>query len=233
MKKITHDEQQRFWDEEHGTPTVLLQMDSKEASGGVEKFWNFLKDIPGEKTGIEMGCGKGRNVIWLAKQPGVRSMAGFDFSKNAIREAQLRAKEAGVLEKVSFYTADATFMWPYPSASFDFGIDCFASTDIESKEGREAAVLEMYRVIRPGGHVLVYALSPDDAFHKEMIEQSPAHEENAFYHHTGKFEKTFTEKELRELFSTFHIVAFERIDKVATFFGKQYPCKHFWIILQK
>jgi ubiquinone/menaquinone biosynthesis C-methylase UbiE len=233
MKKITHEDQQQFWDAEHGAPTVLLQMDSKEASGGVIKFWQFLEKIPGVKAGIEMGCGKGRNVIWLAQQKTVASMAGFDFSKNAIREATIRAKEADISSKVSLFTADATLLWPYKSESFDFGIDCFASTDIESREGRDQAVAEMYRVLKAGGYFLVYALSPEDAFHKEMIERSPAHEPNAFYHPTGKFEKTFTEEELQELYKNFKVIAWERVDKNATFFGKEYGCKHFWIILQK
>src|SRR3989344_5032019 len=109
---MRHEEQRELWDKEHQTPTALKAMDSKEPSNSVKKFWDFLiaRNAP-HVRGIEMGCGKGRNVIWLAEQ-GV-NMYGFDFSSVAIDEAKNRA--AGV-SHASFQTTDATKAWPYESA---------------------------------------------------------------------------------------------------------------------
>lgn len=233
MQKITHKEQQKIWDEEHKNPKVLKQMDVAEASSGVVSFWDFLKN--NKKyfyKGIEMGCGKGRNVIWLAQQ-GVKNMQGFDFSPNAINEAKHRALVVNCKNAI-FTIQDATKRWNYDSNFFDFGIDCFASTDIESKKSREFAIQEMYRVIKPGGYLLAYLLSTDDQFHKEMIKKSPTEERNAFLHpSTGKFEKTFDEEEILYLYKNFKIIKKERIEKITNFFGKNYKCKHFWVILQK
>jgi len=66
-----------------------------------------------------------------------------------------------------------------------------------------------------------------------MILKSPAEERNAFYHSTGKFEKTFDEKELRELYKDFNAIKFERVHKTAKFSGRDYPCHHFWVVFQK
>ncbi len=227
---ITHTEQQKIWDEEHNKPNVLLQMDSSEASSGVVQFWNFLKEKGlSNPKGLEMGCGKGRNVIWLAKQ-GVDAY-GFDFSPAAIEEAQRRTKKENV--NAHFDVMDATTPWKYESDSFDFAIDCFASTDIESSEGRAFAQKEFLRVLKPGGYLLAYLMSTDDEFHKEMVAKSPAEEKNAFYHPTGKFEKIFDEHEVAEMYKNFTLIEKKRIEKTAVFKGKGYACKHFWLIMQK
>ncbi len=227
---ITHEEQKRIWEEEHRKPQVLQQMHSSDVSSGVEKFYDFLVSggLP-KGSGIEMGCGKGRNVIWLGGK-GIE-MTGFDFSSVAIEEARKRAEQVGI--PANFTVADATEKWPFEDDSFDFGIDCFASTDIESPEGRAFAMQEMRRVLKPGGHLLSYLLSIDDAFHAEMIRTSPTTERNAFLHPTGKFEKVFDEEEIAKLYERFTMIKKERLEKTTEFYGTKYDCSHFWIVYQK
>ena len=229
---ISHGDQQQIWDKEHQKPIVLQQMDSRDASSGVMKFYEFLANrglLSGK--GIELGCGKGRNTIWLAEQG--YEMWGFDFSPAAIKEAENRA--AVISGRTHFLMQDAAEAWNFEDDAFNFGIDCFATTDIESLEGRQKAVQEMYRVLKPGGYLLAYLLSTEDEFHRQMIEKSPASERNAFHHGTGKFEKVFDEQDIKDLYgnSGFKTVAHERVPKVATFYGKTYPCLHHWLVLQK
>jgi len=83
-------DQQGIWEQEHSNPLVLPQMDKQDASRGVADFFTWLvQKRPHERlAGVEMGCGKGRNCLWLARQ-GFK-MTGFDFSKNAIEEAKKR-----------------------------------------------------------------------------------------------------------------------------------------------
>jgi SAM-dependent methyltransferase len=235
MAKVTHKMQRDFWNKEHKTPSVLLQMDSEKPSSGVTDFFDFLKKEKRQLglNGLEMGCGKGRNSIWLALQPEVEKMFGFDFSPFAIETAAERALKRKATDKINLRVADATLPWPYPDGFFDFAIDCFASTDIETPKGRQFAIEEIHRVLKPGGFLLVYTLTPEDEFHKEMIEKSPAEEKNAFYHTTGKFEKTFDDSELAAMYNNFSCVKRERIHKVTKFFGKDYNCHHFLAIFQK
>lgn len=235
MKTITHQKQQEIWDQEHTVPQILLQMDSSAPSSGVIKFWGWLqKKRRGKKQlcGLEIGCGKGRNVIYLAQQ-GIQ-MTGFDFSPKAIETARERAKNTGVLNKTNFLVQDATVTWNFPSDTFDFVIDCFATTDIESREGRQLAVKEMERVVKPKGYVLVYVMSVEDQYHKEMIKKSPAREKNAFLHPlTGKFEKVFDKEEVLDLYKGLHLLIEERVSKTASFFGRNYNCYHHWMVFEK
>jgi len=210
-------------------------MDSEIASGGVVKFLNWLKEnghFENEITGIEMACGKGRNCIWLAKQGVI--MTGFDFSMSAIKEAKRRTRKSGSSYKLKFLVLDATRKWPYKFGSFDFIIDCFATTDIESVKSRKFAVSEIKRVLKSNGHLLVYSLSTDDEFHKEMVKKNPANEKGAFINPiSGKFEKTFDRDELVNLYDELKLVAEDRVKKVERFFGKNYKCKHHWMVFQK
>jgi len=231
---MSHSSQQKIWEEEHRNPQVLLPMDSTEVSQGVLLFWDWLqkKKFPQPLHGLEMGCGKGRNSIWLAQQ-GLK-MNGFDFSPFAIKEAKKRALEANLKTPLHFCVHDAAQPWPFKNDSFDFAIDCFASTDIDSLQSRTFARDEWRRVLKLNGYLLIYTLSTDDAFHQEMRKSSPAPEKNSFLHPSnGKFEKVFEEEELKAFYQDWTLVEKKRISKTATFFGKNYNCSHFWMVLQK
>lgn len=233
MKSINHATQKKIWEKEHKKPNVLKQMDSSLPSSGVTRFWDWLKNkkYHNKIKGIEMGCGKGRNVIWLLKQ-GIE-MTGFDFSKEAIKESIKRAGEEKVSPK--FLVHDAIKKWPFKSDSFDLGIDCFATTDIEDVNGRKFAVNELIRVTKPKGLILVYVMSLNDEYHKEMIKKSPASEKNAFLNPiSGKFEKTFDRPEILDLYKkNVSLIEEKRIKKIESFFGKDYKCKHYWMIFEK
>lgn len=233
-KNTPHLTQKEQWEKEHADPFVLPAMDSTKASSGVLLFWEWLreKNATTKMRGIEMGCGKGRNSIYLATQGA--TMVGFDFSEVAIQEAKKRAALAGGENSAHFFVQDATTEWPYENNSFDFAIDCFASTDIDSISGRIFARDEFSRILKPGGYLFVYTLSVDDEFHKEMVEKSPGKEKNSFFHPTtGKFEKIFDYNELLDFYTGWKIIKEERITKNTEFFGKEYTCHHFWTIFQK
>ncbi len=232
---ITHEEQRACWNKEHKTPFAIPQMDAEKGSSCLFPFYDFLREQQrGHLVGLEMGCGKGRNVLWLAKQPLIAQMHGFDFSDVAIAEAKRRAMKEGLMEKTEFTVMDATKPWTFDSASIDFVVDCTASTDIESSQGRAFAVDEVYRVLQHGGYVLVYVMSTDDEYHAMMIEESPAQERNAFIHpQTGKFEKVFSGSELDSLYRNFRLLDQRRIAKTVDFFGTSYACQHHWRIYQK
>lgn len=235
MGNITHDEQQQRWDKEHKNPNVLPQMHSAKASGGVIKFLDWLKsegEQPSKLKGLEICCGKGRNVIGLAHE-GV-TMIGLDFSPNAINEAKKRAEETGVAEKAKFFVHDVTKPFPIEVGSLDFAFDCFGSTDIESLEGRLAALNNMIEALKPGGYLLVYLLSSDDEFQNEMIAQSPGPDEGSFIHPINKkYEKSFTESEVKDFYKDLELRVFERVAKTDIFFVKEYRANHIWAVFQK
>lgn len=234
MHKITNRQQKRQGKDPEAT-NAILRMDSREPSGSVTKFveWLTQSDINADKlSGLEICCGKGRNVIWLAQQ-GI-NMHGLDFANTAITEAKRRASDAGVSDKVQFITWDVTLPYPIVTETLDFTLDCFGSTDIESAQGRRASLKNMFDVLKPGGYLVVYLLSTDDEFHKKMIDKYPGPDEGSFIHpFTGKYEKAFSEEEVMEFYSAFDLKVLERIPKKEIFDDKTYDCRHIWAVFQK
>ncbi len=233
MSHDLHAAQRVFWNAEHALPHIVKNMDYEAPSGGVIQFFNWLKEHTTCEglRGIEMGCGKGRNTLWIAEQ-GI-AMTGFDFSEVGIEEARRRSDAKRMQsDQLSYSVHDATTPWPFADHTFDFGIDCFASTDIESSEGRAFARDEFCRVIKPGGYLFVYAISAASQFHHSMLLEHPAEERNTYFHPGSKIDKLYDEQELTEFYKDFMTLEFQKItDSKGVFYGKEYTCENFWMVL--
>ncbi len=179
-----------------------------------------------EMRGLEMGCGKGRNALWLARNG--MTMSAFDFSDAALKEAKKRAEEEELA--IEWKKADAAERWPFKDESFDLGIDCYASSDVDTPEGRAFARSEWKRVLKPGGYLLVATLSENSPYHASMITKHPGAEDGSFLHPSGKFEKTFTEEEIWELYQDFELLASEVHRGKATFSGKEEETENRWFL---
>lgn len=112
----------------------------------------------GSRSVLELGCGVGRFSRYLAQQ-GMR-VTGVDFSPVAIAKA--REKAAGDTPRPEFLVGDVTRLealrGPF-DASFDVG--CFHCFGAEAQRGY---VAEVFRLLKPGGIHLVWALdsAPSD-----------------------------------------------------------------------
>src|SRR4051812_21380971 len=90
-----------FWEAEHQMPSLIPEVGAEQVSPAVPVFWEWLQGqgIGSHPKGLEVCCGKARNMIWLAQQ-GAR-MSGFDFSPTAVFEGNKRAEKAlggGILD---------------------------------------------------------------------------------------------------------------------------------------
>ena len=103
---------------------------------------------------LEVAPGPGYLAIELAKLDAYR-VVGLDISQSFVQIATARAQDAGVA--VEFRQGDAANM-PFPPDSFDF-IVCQAAFKNLSEPVQ--ALLEMHRVLKPGGKALILDLRPD------------------------------------------------------------------------
>jgi SAM-dependent methyltransferase len=99
-----------------------------------------------EKETIEAGTGGGCILLEL-RHKGHERLHGFDFVPELIEVARRRDASASI----DYRVADAVRL-EYADASFDqalylAGIICF----IEGEDGRERAIREAYRILKPGG----------------------------------------------------------------------------------
>lgn len=106
---------------------------------------------------IDLGCGTGTNVIYMAMQG--RQAIGVDFIPEAISKAREKAKKAGVSGRTQFYTADVTRLkeLELPTLGFALDMGCFHGL---SPEGQRGYIEGLADFLVPGGKYMLYALQP-------------------------------------------------------------------------
>ncbi len=99
---------------------------------------------------IDLGCGSGTNVITLARHGW--QVTGIDFAPRAIAIARRKVRQAGL--QAELHIADVTRLDDRIRGPFDLALDigCFHGI-----LDRPAYLRQLQRLLRPGGHWLLYA----------------------------------------------------------------------------
>jgi len=109
-------------------------------------------------TALDVGCGEGGDVIWLA-QRGWR-VTGADFSANGLARAAEHAEAAGV--------ADRTDWWQVDARTFDADGRMFDLVTTHFLHPPDHGMVDVVRrlagAVAPGGHLLVVGHAPSAAF---------------------------------------------------------------------
>jgi ubiquinone/menaquinone biosynthesis C-methylase UbiE len=106
---------------------------------------------PGEAV-LDVGCGTGTLAILAKRQVGERgTVAGIDASPEMIARARNKAGKARLA--IQFEIAHAQAL-PFPDAHFDVVL-CTVTLHHLRRANRTDAVLEMRRVLKPGGRLLL------------------------------------------------------------------------------
>jgi arsenite methyltransferase len=122
-------------------------------------------ELAGTEKILDAGCGRGLMAIGAAKRlksgrvTGVDVWNPQDLSGNSIDAAKANAKIEGVADRVRFETCDLGKL-VFPENNFDVAVSFTAIHHLSESDWRDQAVREMFRVLRPGGRILIF-----DTFH--------------------------------------------------------------------
>lgn len=109
-------------------------------------------------TALDVGCGEGGDVIWLARQ-GWR-VTGADFSANGLARAARHAEEAGVADRTDWWQVDAR-TFTAGGRSYDLVTTHFLHPP---DHGMVDVTRRLAGAVAPGGHLLVVGHAPSEAF---------------------------------------------------------------------
>ena len=116
--------------------------------------------LRGEERVLDLGCGRGAVLLLAAghlttgRAVGVDLWRRGDQSGNAAEATRHNAVAEGVADRVELHTADMTAL-PFEDGSFDVVVSSVAVHNVKGRAGRDRAIDEAVRVLRPGGWLLI------------------------------------------------------------------------------
>ena len=125
--------------------------------------WARLLDrlrLRGDERVLDLGCGRGAVLLLAARHLTTGRAVGVDLWKrgdqsgNSPEATQRNAAAEGVADRVELHTADLTAL-PFADASFDVVVSNVAVHNVKGRAGRDRAIDEAVRVLRPGGWLLI------------------------------------------------------------------------------
>jgi arsenite methyltransferase len=125
--------------------------------------WERILDrvqLRGDERVLDLGCGRGAVLNAVARRlstglvTGVDIWSTMDQSGNAMEVTLGNASLEGVSDRVHIETADMRAL-PFPDGAFDLVVSSLAIHNIRSKADRKRAITEAFRVIKPGGRIVI------------------------------------------------------------------------------
>lgn len=118
-------------------------------------YWNYLlgpvtskPEAWTNKTSLDIGCGKGRNIRNLLSISNWSFCDGIDLSGRNI--SHCRSAFSDVSSR--FFTASGTDLHPIPDAAYDFVMSTITLQHIPVYEIRDGILRDSLRVLKPGEH---------------------------------------------------------------------------------
>lgn len=197
IKRRTHGA--TFWDQEYANEGGHLKL-SDDAGEDLKKFTRWLTRQTGREllnptaSVLDMGCGNGRNLIFLAENFGMHGV-GYDISAAAIKQAKVASGKHNLSYEARSIAGDI----PLPDESQTFVLDMMSSHFLSEKE-RTHMRAEVFRVMKPGGWLFMKTFLRDGDLHsRRLLKEFPTDEEGTYVHPVmGMKEHVYFESELME-----------------------------------
>jgi ubiquinone/menaquinone biosynthesis C-methylase UbiE len=100
---------------------------------------------------LEIGCGTGKNTVWLAQK--VKEIVSVDFSAEMLAKAKEKLKG----EKVHFVQADINEEWTFIDRNYEL---VSFSLVLEHIKDLEPVFQKAVKSLRPGGYIYIGELHP-------------------------------------------------------------------------
>ncbi|KAG0618326.1 hypothetical protein M758_4G054900 [Ceratodon purpureus] len=113
---------------------------------------------------LDVGCGMGKHTLMVLKA-GASYVLGFDVSKNMVEGAKMatdkfiHSQALAGSPKADFAVASVANCSSIPGArqgTFDLAICVYVMCNLQSGEQVKQAIAEIYKMLKPGGKLLIY-----------------------------------------------------------------------------
>ena len=128
-------------------------------------------ELAGHEKVLDIGCGRGLLLNGMARRLhggrafGIDLWQENDLSGNRLEATLANAEAEGVADRVEIKTADMREL-PFPDLTMDVVVSSLAIHNISDAEGRQRAIREMVRVLKPKGRLVLQDIRFTDEYAK-------------------------------------------------------------------
>ena len=132
---------------------------------------DFIGSVPPNRStplcAIDIGCGSGRNSLFLAEQG--FNVVAMDFAPLAIEKLRQAAERLGVADQVTAVCQDVSTHWPVPDTAVDLAIDTFCFKHQIQETALQTYVMEATRTLKVGGRFLLFLAAKEDSYYSQFL----------------------------------------------------------------
>ena len=193
----------------------------------------------GTEKVLDLGCGAGRHVIYLADTNVIPygadfSISGVSYTKGMLEQLKYDRYIDNVVEAT-------TYSLPYEDSFFD-GLICWGVIDYMDVEHITQSVREIYRILKRDALALILVRTTEDYRCQNAIKEAKEIEERTFIleehdvnksasKENGMLEHFFTRDEVQKLFDDFDEIKVDTVTQ--THDNGSYQDQYFLIMLRK
>jgi len=176
MTDISTASMKRLWEESFAEQIALGAYNTSPVEALIRTVAYHLRgryegEVLSHLSFLEMGCGAGPNLVWLA-QKGIR-VSGIDIAANALDLARTNLERHGVGDRIGDLVEGSVDRVPFPDSSFDGILEACVFQHLDA-ETRARTFAEVQRLLKPGGVFVGYMLDRGHtAFQEKATQQLP------------------------------------------------------------
>ncbi len=182
---------------------------------------------------LDIGCGKGRIGLHLAKQG--HAVTGIDFVPSALNEFKKTARNLSLAHRIKTVEQNLEETWPFADSSFDAA---FAITIFESFISEQQMIhfkFQLNRILKPGALFAAEFYLPEDGYYREFIIASTGREKHLAYDpHNKLYFRLYERSEIIDLFhDCYELLSEQRCFFKSNKYGKEYERTSQVLIMRK
>ena len=217
--------QKSAWEFEIATGKGIMTSYVTNPSGEIEDLLDFAlaRNLGTGNRAIDLGCGEGRNAIWLAKNG--FDVTAVDFAQPALNELKKSIIGTQLEPHITIQNVDLTEKLPFADNSFDLILDVTADTSLNRSQ-LELFAAETSRIAKPNALLICCAIAPDDGV---LAALNPT---GGSVTTAGLTDYFWSESQLKEAYSNWKILSTQHSRGSGMYFGKKYNRHYIWFLAQ-
>lgn len=227
----------QLWTEEYkkgGVPSSVRTEPSGAVVYFVEKFFPLLLQKEGRNEtgllyGLDIGCGAGRNSLYLARTKKC-CMTALDYVADNIKNiAQHNVPNVAAIRH------DLLEHWPVQDQSQDFAIDTFCFKHFVEEGERSFYIKELARVLKNDSLFLLTLAGDDDGYYSQFLcnQQTEQSTKKIIDQQNGIASLLYTRTEVETLLASFTVIDYQHKTTPSAMHGRTYPRSTHQFVFQK